>query len=248
MSALLGRLLLPPISILLLAAAGALVVRRRRRLGIGLMAASFASLALLSTPLVATALLKSLEWDAPRDPRAGADGAQAIVVLGAGLEPYAPEYAGATPGALSVERARYGAFLARRLRLPVLVTGGALDPRAPALGPLLKKTLTADFGIEDVRWVDSAAGNTWENAVRAAELLAPEGIGRVVLVTHAWHLPRARYAFETAGLEVVAAPTGFRPSPRPLLGDFLPSTRGLRQSTLALHEWLGLLWYRLRYR
>ncbi len=248
LSAFIGRLLLPPISILLLAAAGGVLLRRRRRAGLALLGASFAALALLSTPLVAALLMKGLEWDAPRAPDAGADGAQAIVILAADVEPHAPEFAGSTLGALSLERARYGAFLARRSKLPVLVTGGATDARAQPLGPLLASSLKSDFGIEDVRWVDAAAGNTWHNAVRARALLEPDGVQRVLLVTHAWHMPRARYAFETAGLEVVAAPTGFRPTPRARMGDFLPSSRGLSQSTLALHEWLGLVWYRLWYR
>jgi uncharacterized SAM-binding protein YcdF (DUF218 family) len=67
------------------------------------------------------------------------------------------------------------------------------------------------------------------------------------LVTHAWHLPRAEYAFRRAGFEVVAAATGFQ-SPRPLsVLDFIASMDGLSDSTIYFHEAIGMLWYRLRF-
>jgi uncharacterized SAM-binding protein YcdF (DUF218 family) len=70
-------------------------------------------------------------------------------------------------------------------------------------------------------------------------------VKRVLLVTHAWHLPRASRECVRAGLEVVPAPTGMRHAPPLEVGAFVPSARALRESALAVHEWLGALWYAL---
>ena len=241
-----ASLILPPLGPLLLAAAGALLLRRRRRLGRALLIAGLATEALLATPLVASLLLLSLQWHAPLAPGARPPGPQAIVVLGASLEPFAPEYpAGSAPGALSLERARYGAWLASHLDLPVLVSGGVLEADAPPLADLLAACLRDEFHTAEP-WIEDQSGTTWENAQRSRALLAPRGIDHVLLVTHAFHMPRAVLAFEHAGFTVTPAPTVLRRHPLPPPPDHLPSARALQQSALALHEWLGLAWYGLR--
>ena len=103
----------------------------------------------------------------------------------------------------------------------------------------------AELGVE-AHWVEGRAGDTRENARFSAGLLRSEGIGRVLLVSHAWHLARARGAFEAAGLEVVAAPTAPRTWPDAgRIDAYLPSTRSLHESRWGLHEWLGRAWYAL---
>jgi uncharacterized SAM-binding protein YcdF (DUF218 family) len=67
-----------------------------------------------------------------------------------------------------------------------------------------------------------------------------------VLVTHAWHLRRAVPLFEAQGFDVVPAGTQFSRGSLDTLFDVLPTHTGLRDSTFALHEWLGILWYKLR--
>jgi uncharacterized SAM-binding protein YcdF (DUF218 family) len=120
-----------------------------------------------------------------------------------------------------------------------------LEPEAPPLADLLAGCLRDEFHVDTELWVEAESGTTWENAERSRALLAPRGIERVLLVTHAFHMPRAVLAFEHAGFTVTPAPTGLRPRPRPRLRDCVPSARALQQSALALHEWLGLAWYRL---
>jgi uncharacterized SAM-binding protein YcdF (DUF218 family) len=107
----------------------------------------------------------------------------------------------------------------------------------------MRDSLAADFNAPP-RWVEGDSLNTRENAERAQALLAADSIRRVYLVTHAWHMPRARRAFEAAGLEVVAAPTGYTPiTPSPMA--WVPSGHALRNTYLAMREWLGQAWYRL---
>lgn len=239
-------LILPPGGFFVLAAVGLLLLRRRPRTGRGLLVGAAVGLYLASTPLVAGVLIRALEAYPARAPGAGAGGAQAIVVLGADVERRAPEYGGADLGELSLQRARYGARLHRETGLPLLVTGGRMQG-VEAVGTLLARSLESDFGVP-VRWVERHAANTWENAVRSRELLEPDGIARVALVTHAFHMPRAVAAFRAAGLDPVPAPTVFRPTPHADVAEILPSSKALRESHLATHEWLGRAYYALFHR
>lgn len=111
----------------------------------------------------------------------------------------------------------------------------------------MRSVLEDDLAVP-VRWAEEASLDTAENASLSAAMLRAEGISAVVLVTHAYHMPRARRAFEAAGLTVLPAPHGWAGN-RPehfVLRHFLPSAHALETSWLALHELTGMLWYRLR--
>lgn len=95
-----------------------------------------------------------------------------------------------------------------------------------------------------MRWREGDSMDTADNARFSAALLHPKGIRRIVLVTQAFHMPRARRLFEAAGFDVIPAPTELasrQQHPRNLL-DWLPRPRAVMDSYYALHEWLGLLW------
>jgi len=236
----LRALVVPPLALFALAAIGALLLRRRRRLGWTIVAVASGLLVLLCLPIVSAALLRSLQ------PRfvGSRDGAQAIVVLGADDAPLAPEYGGVSVGPLTLERLRYAARLHRESSLPVLVSGGTMRKGDPSLAKLMRDVLESDFAVP-VRWMEERSGDTRANARRSSEILVRENVRTVLLVTHAWHMPRARGAFERAGLEVVAAPTGFRAWPDLGVAVVLPSARALRESSWAIHEWIGRLRYAL---
>ena len=108
----------------------------------------------------------------------------------------------------------------------------------------MRKTLQEEFNVE-VRWAEKRSLSTRDNARYSAEILSEAGCARVILVTHAWHMPRARRAFEQAGLKVVPAPMGIHPWPARDLGAITPFSRALLESTWGLHEWVGRIWYRL---
>jgi uncharacterized SAM-binding protein YcdF (DUF218 family) len=237
---LLGTLLLPPTNGLLLLILAALFHRRRWAFGLALFGGAL--LLAQSLPPVAGWLKATLEERAGvvlTDTR----GAGAIVILGSGLNLDSPEYDGDTVTDRSLIRARYGAVVARRTGLPVLVTGGtprnAVRSEADVIGNLMEK----EFGVA-VRWREGDSLDTADNARFSAALLQPRGIRKIVLVTQAFHMPRARRLFEAASFEVIPAPTDLssrREQPRTLL-DWLPRPRALMDSYYALHEWLGLLW------
>lgn len=235
----LAPLMLPPGGLLLLAALGLALARRRPRLGYTLVALAVATLWALSTPWVANELLRSLQGAMPPTPEQLAR-AQAIVILGSGTYRNAPEYDGRdTANEKMVERLRYGARLARATGLPVALTGGApLGGLSEA--EIMHEALQTDFGVTS-RWLEPRSRDTNENAALLTPRLKQDGIGEIILVTHAWHMRRAQAAFEKQGLAVLPAPTRFAP---PFRGDVLqwvPQAMALHNSSIALHEWLGLL-------
>jgi uncharacterized SAM-binding protein YcdF (DUF218 family) len=80
----------------------------------------------------------------------------------------------------------------------------------------------------------------------SAPLLKEGGVQRIALVTHAWHLRRAVPLFESQGVSVIPAGLQFSRTRIDSILDLLPTPVGLRDSSFALHEWLGILWYNLR--
>lgn len=227
--------LLPPFNGLLLVLTG-LLWRRRWLVALGLVL-----LWVLATPVVGTALMRGLEG--PELDLSQAHGAQAIVVLGGSRYRKAPEYGGEdTVGGVALERLRYAAWLQRRTGLPVLVTGGQPDGPGLSEGETMRRVLVDEFRVP-VRWVEGVAANTFDNATLSAALLRPDGVERILLVTHGWHMPRAQRAFEQTGLAVVPAPTQLHQEPL-TAADWLPMGYGEARS--ALREWLGQGWYILR--
>ncbi len=238
-------LLLPPISFVWLALAGLLIQRRHARSGRILTWAALLALVALAVPLIGDGMLVTLERGLPLAPPPDAP-PQAIVILGGDVA--RTEEGGKLLfhiGPLSLERVRAGAALYRRTGLPILVSGGAVHAGDAPVAALMASSLTRDFQVP-ARWVEAASRDTWENAHLSAAILRRRGIGSVYLVTQAWHMRRAVLAFADTGIRVTAAPTHLdRPAP-PILADFLPSVGGWRTSYIALHEWIGCLWYAMR--
>jgi len=239
-----GGVLVPPASLILLGLLGWVLGRRRPALGAALSGFSLAALLLLSLPVTAYSLMSRLEAPPLSDPRALGD-ARAIVILAGGVARGAPDWGGDTINLFTLQRVRFGAKLARQSGLPVLVTGAAPDEDGPGEAVMMRDVLSLEFGVTP-RWVDERARNTAGNAREAAALLQAAGIGRVALVTSAFHMPRAQRAFERAGLQVVPAPTGYFGHAG---GEFewahlLPSGDALRISYLALREMAAGWMYR----
>ena len=236
---LLHTVLLPPGGPLLLAALGVWLVTRRgatvrnRRAGWALLAAGLATLWLLAIPLVAGALGRASQRCAPLDLTRPVQ-AQAIVILGGASERLgAPEYGGEPAVSMRLlERLNYGAFIARRTDLPVVVSGTRKETLA------MSASLARDFGIR-TRWVEQRSRDTFQNAQFCAALLEPLGVTRIVLVTDAEHEWRAMQEFVGAGFTVVAAPVGLYVPPEIGLQSFLPNVYALSYSTEALYEILG---------
>ena len=231
-------LILPPIGLAFFACLVLLVVRGRagRRLAV----LALVVLVLLSLPLVTVPMLAALDLP-PADDAGPAPGA--IVILSADTErTLDPDLLDLGP--LTLERERAGAALARRTHLPVLVTGGIVNA-PPPIAEMMARSMADDFGVP-VRWVETQSRTTWENATLSAPILRAAGIGRVYVVTHAWHMRRALLAFQRAGLDAVPAVVRRDPMLRGSLQELVPRTSSWLRAYFALHEWVGLAFYKVR--
>lgn len=231
-------LVLPPGGLVWFSLVGLILLARGwKRSGMTCLTTSFLGLLLFSAPLASSLLLNSVDRYSPLPTSGPLPDAEAIVILGGGTRSGAREYGGDTVSGMALERLRYGAWLAQRTRLPILVTGWS--------GRQMAEALDTAFDAE-ARWMVGGA-NTYENAVFSAEALHPENIRRVYLVTHFWHMPRSMAVFRAEGFEPVPAPHGFSELPQFGATSWLPSASSLAVSRQVLHEWIGRVWYRLRW-
>lgn len=231
---LLKELILPPADLLLLLLLGLLLLGRRPRLGRALLVLGLVSLWVLCLPAVAGALTRVAERYPALD-LTRSTGAQAVVIIGGGGQrSFAAEYGGPEARPILLERLAYGAYVARRTGLPILVSGFRIEAVA------MRETLERNFELTP-RWVDQQSYDTFQNARNSARLLRAAGIERIILVTHATHEWRAAHEFSATGLQVLPAPTGlFGPEDdAPRILHWVPDPTALLNSWTALYELLG---------
>lgn len=234
--------LIPPVSLPVLAIVGAAIAYRWQRLGRAVVIAALAGLLILSWPLTPQLLMAPLEAGLPLGPPSG-EKPGAIVILG-GTEHHGVNGV-VSLGGLTVQRLRTGARLARRLRLPILVSGGPFRPGEPAIATLMAQSLAKDF-MRPATWIESQSRNTWQNARDSERILQRHDIRSIYLVTQPWHMRRALIAFAPLPVAVTAAPTQFDQLPDFDWREFVPEVSAWRMSYLALHEWIGCAYYELR--
>ncbi|MDX8396889.1 MAG: YdcF family protein [Mariprofundaceae bacterium] len=248
-SKLLSQLLLPPGGLILLAFIG--LIFWRHMWGRLLIALALLLFWLLSTEPVRDALTGSLEYQQPvLQLKSINTKLAAIVVLGGGVYEAAPEYDGKDAlRHFAMMRILYAAELSKKMALPVFVSGGKpLNPDSTAEAVVMKRWLQR-FGVASTQiYEESSANNTWQNAVYLKNILAEQGIKHVFLVTSAWHMPRALGCFKAQGIDATAAPTDYLTSSgRYDMRSYMPRWNVLSDSTQALHEYMGLIWYHWRY-
>src|SRR5438132_937274 len=83
--------------------------------------------------------------------------------------------------------------------------------------------------------------------IRSAEMLRQAGIGSALVVAHPWDMARALWSFRAVGYPVIPSPAPDGASPSLSAAAFLPQVPALLNSYYALHELIGLAWYRVRY-
>jgi uncharacterized SAM-binding protein YcdF (DUF218 family) len=216
-----------------------------RRLGLRLAALACVVLGLLACQGTALVLSKHLlpHFEAVIPQMLKDRDIQAIVVLGGGAQRDVPEYQGHVLSPESMARLMYGVHLQRATGLPIAFTGGVgwSDERGRTSEAEVAAQTLARLGLPAPKWLEDQSKDTHQNAVFTRALLKAQGIDRVAIVTHAWHMPRSQREFEAAGFaEVLPAPMGFiRSDASPLL-QWIPSADGIRNTTWVLREWLGL--------
>lgn len=200
----------------------------------------FAWLALWSLPPASNWLVSQVEQEFPFQPLSGLPSAPAMVVLGGGIH---PSRSAVTPPNLesSADRVWYAAQLYHAGKAPLMVLSGGSDPitsvgtEADAMRELLM-----DLGVPDsALLLEGKSRTTRENAIYSAELLRSRGIRRVLLVTSALHMHRAKKLFEQQGIEVDPAPTDHEARPLSSWQLVLPDAGALEGSGHAIKELVG---------
>jgi uncharacterized SAM-binding protein YcdF (DUF218 family) len=225
-----------------------LLLTRFRRLASWLVVTSLVLLALFGLSPLGNALMLPLEerfppWDASRGPPDG------VIVLGGVIAEDVSAARGAVALNESAERVTVAAELARRYpNLRIIFSGGTnallFDEGAEA-GFAVRQL--EDLGVARERiTAEEQSRNTVENAVFSRLIANPQPGQRWLLLTSAFHMPRAIAVFRAAGFPVEAYPVDWRTTgPIDMVRPFPSVSEGLRRTDVAVREWIGLLLYRL---
>jgi uncharacterized SAM-binding protein YcdF (DUF218 family) len=225
-----------------------LLATRFTRLASWLIVTSLVLLALAGLSPLGNALILPLEqrfppWDASRGPPDG------IVVLGGAISPDVSAARGVVALDEAAERLTVTAELARRYpNARIVFAGGSSALVFPegAEAAFAVRELEALGVAHDRITAEEQSRNTIENAVFSRLIANPKPGERWLLVTSAYHMPRAMAAFRAAGFVVEAYPVDWRTrGPIDAARPFVSLGDGLRRTDTAAHEWIGLLTYRL---
>lgn len=220
-----------------------LITGRRR-----FTAAALAVLVTVSTPLVSDALLRILEQRYPRLTPETCSPSGAIVVLGGTVT----EWRGGpnVEWTDAVDRFEAGVRLIQAGKAPRLILGGGTLRPASAgrteAQAMRRAAIERGVPSASIRLLHRVAVTADEaNAVK--RLARAEGFRRVILVTSAFHLPRAVHLFERAGLDVTPYPADYLAPNRGPLGPlgFVPRSEALYRAEIAFKEFYGIAYYRL---
>ena len=168
----------------------------------------------------------------------------AIVILGGGRYSAAPEYGyrdEISPHTLT--RLRYGAVLAKKLELPIVLSGGRRNANATSEAVIMNQVMVNVFNMNP-KYLEVNGINTHQQAVAVKEQLSETDYNNIYLVTHAWHMKRAVAEFSHQGFNVIPAPMGFSATSRAEF-EFLPSAAALSSTSRALHEYYVLFYLSL---
>jgi uncharacterized SAM-binding protein YcdF (DUF218 family) len=221
----------------------ALLRGTRTRLGAGLVVAGLSVFLLTSTPAISFRLLSGLERSAVNSMRAGVT-YDAVVLLGGAVSP-SGSLADDPSWNDNVERLMTTYDLLRTDRARVaIVSGGALDRGLRTEAEYLARQLIA-WGIDPARViVEDKANNTRENATYTRAIVSERKLGALLVVTSAYHVPRAAGCFRAVGLEADFLPVDYRAREPAREPDLLPRAEFFAVSAKVIRERVGSLVYR----
>ena len=198
-----------------------------------------------STPWVSTNLRGAMESAYPQLPVAELPAAQAIVVLGGGIE--VPQGSDRPDLNQAADRMWHAARLYKAGKAPVLILSGGLAYAEGTMSEAASmQTFLRDLGVPDAAMLlEERSVNTRENAQYTAKLMRERGMQSLLLVTSALHMPRSVRLFEAQGLKVIPAATDHEFRTYPVWRSMLPDAQALDGSGRAFKEalaWLLTFW------
>jgi uncharacterized SAM-binding protein YcdF (DUF218 family) len=238
-------LAMPPSSLILLMLLGVVISRKRRTLGGALILFGLLLLYLLSLGPVAGLLLKPLE-SASLPLQKPPTVAGAVVVPGGGSVNLSWAGAPPYPNAETLTRLVKGVELAKKLQIPLILTGGNGEPFATTLNDadVMAEAAYAMGMPRSQVIVENQSRNTLENSHAVRKLLKGN---HIILATSAYYMKRAVTLFTKRGFTIIPAPTYFQYQTGKIgPASFIPSAGALADSSRALAEWLSLAWWGFR--
>jgi len=216
-----------------------LVLRRRRLSALGL-----AMLWLTSLPVVSDQIWRSLEGSQQIQRPESLASASAVVVLSGMARLSESDQGPVFEWEQASDRFWAGVKLLETGKAPVLVFTGGRQPWSPSPqteGQWLAEQATR-LGIAPGRIrVSEEVRNTSQEAAAVRKLIIERDI---LLVTSAFHMPRAQKIFTDAGFQVTPVPVDFQHELDDLRwSHFLPSAEALRKTSAAWREWIGRVYY-----
>jgi uncharacterized SAM-binding protein YcdF (DUF218 family) len=241
-----------PVGLVLCGAVCAFVLMRfrKKKAAFYCISCSILILWIFSTPVVSFGLVRSLEKKF--SPPATFPNVSAIIVLGGATQPSVPPRRYAETNifgdrifhALRLAKAHYAPF--------IICTGGKIKflDDFPGSEALTMAGMLREFGNIDSASIiiEDQARNTYENGTRIKDLFEKRGFSKeIILITTAMHMYRSVKIFRKIGFTVYPAPTDYwmGSGGKLKLFSFLPDAEDLYFSTVALHEYYGLLAYRI---
>ncbi len=237
-------LLITPLMMCIVLCIIGLIFQTRFFIVVGLLLLYF-----FSMPLTAFYLVRNVEEYAVRLNFSQVPHAQAIVVLG-GMLTAAPTRQGVVPEWSDPDRFLSGVELFKQGKGDRLILSGSVLPwqkQDMPEGEALKKFAVHMLGLNERDVVVTPpVTNTQDEAIEIRSLI-PDATAPIILVTSAYHMPRAKIIFAQQGLNVFPYPVDFSANETRLTPmDFLPSAAALAKSTLSIREKMGQLFYRFK--
>ncbi len=138
----------------------------------------------------------------------------------------------------ALDRLRHGIELSRKTGIPLLVSGGkgwGADASSENEAEISTRVAREAFQFV-IKWTESDSRDTQDNAANTKQLLSKQGIGKIALVTQAWHMPRSMNEFQKAGFEVIPAAMGYVDDKKVEPLSLLPSGGALNGTILTFRE------------
>ncbi len=190
-------------------------------------------------------MLKTLEERFPA-PKSLPDKIDGIVVLGGVINPVMSKTYDRVVIGGAVERITVSAALAKKYPAARLIYSGgsgSLTDRDIREADFVAD-LYQEMGVSKNRLLlEREARNTWENAKYTMEMVTPKPDDNWILVTSAFHMPRAVGAFRRVGWETIPYPVDFNTKQELSFPSPLDFAIGISSISHALHEWTGLFAY-----
>ncbi len=243
---LLSVMILPPgCFIILLLITAVWLARSRKKLAAAIIFMLALLLWLSATSWVAGGLIHSLEKDWPLPTQVKGD---VIILLSGGIYRQGSDFSGlGVPSEEMFGRIVSAVRLQKRLHLPIIVSGGAVNSSDYAEAPVVKRVLV-DLGVpEQLIYTEVKSRDTAENARYSREICRRLGFSAPIIVTSAFHMRRAMIAFRGEGMRLSPYPALIRTGGKPEISwaNLAPLSSALQLTSTAFREYLGLTVYRI---